>query len=448
MLETSTDYAYASASTLIQEGTNKGLTLSHGAEIPEVNNVSCFFWGKLTDPFLTAKGLTTIAKVVRSRFALTQQELAAMRDPIVTAGAKKIRFEGFSSCNGVYARLDLLPAALDGEFIASGTTNVDFNDPMINALNAVTKSERMVLAVGQKDVTIATSKTRVVEKKVALPNRWIKGLTSVQLLMKDLPESFSLNRTQAMLLFQSLPKSAVKTDYFIFFRAGKAQFSPVSVGNSIRVGGVHRLRLLEGILPYLDSLKIYGSTTSDSSLFVAIMGNMRLVFTLSADTYRGFSGEGKALENLMGDIPLEWIYAINNLMKANELFNPTMLSLEHDIDFGTMDTLSAGLSSIGLLGYDAFDNYHFYRRLPFKMERIVSLNPRLKNAKKLVADHDIFIDSQANNYVEARVKGSDVFHKVIIEGDKARCTCNWFTNHQGKRGLCKHVLAVKMKAQA
>ena len=169
MLETSTDYAYASASTLIQEGTNKGLTLSHGAEIPEVNNVPCFFWGKLTDPFLTAKSLTTIAKVVRSRFTLTQQELAAMRDPIVTAGAEKIRFEGFSSCNGVYARLDLLPEALDGEFIASGTTNVDFNDPMINALNAVTKSERMVLAVGQKDVTIATSKTKVVEKKVALP---------------------------------------------------------------------------------------------------------------------------------------------------------------------------------------------------------------------------------------------------------------------------------------
>ncbi|WP_376749069.1 MULTISPECIES: SWIM zinc finger family protein [Sphingobacterium] len=35
-------------------------------------------------------------------------------------------------------------------------------------------------------------------------------------------------------------------------------------------------------------------------------------------------------------------------------------------------------------------------------------------------------------------------HTVIIQGDKQQCTCNWFTNHQGKRGLCKHILAVKM----
>ena len=65
-----------------------------------------------------------------------------------------------------------------------------------------------------------------------------------------------------------------------------------------------------------------------------------------------------------------------------------------------------------------------------------------------MADNDISLDNQRDNYIEARVKGSDVFHKVIIEGDKARCTCNWFTNHQGKRGLCKHILAVKMKTQA
>lgn len=223
-----TDFPYTSTSTLVNDGALKGLQLSHAAEIAEVNNVPCFFWGKLTDPFLTAKCLTTIAKVVRSRFALSMQELAALRDPIVTAGAEKIRFEGFSSCNGVYARLDLLPEALDGEFIASGTTNVDFNDPMINALNSVTKSEKMVLSVGQKDVTIATNKAKVVEKKVVLPNRWLKGLTSVQLFLGEMEAQLSLNRAQAMVLFQSLPKAAIKTDYFIIYRAGRAQFSTIS----------------------------------------------------------------------------------------------------------------------------------------------------------------------------------------------------------------------------
>ncbi len=442
-----TDFPYTSTSTLVNEGALKGLQLSHAAEIAEVNNIPCFFWGKLTDPFLTAKCLTTIAKVVRSRFALSMQDLAALRDPIVTAGAEKIRFEGFSSCNGVYARLDLLPEALDGEFIASGTTNVDFNDPMINALNSVTKSEKMVLSVGQKNVTIATNKAKVVEKKVVLPNRWLKGLTSVQLFLGEMDVQLSLNRAQAMVLFQSLPKAAVKTDYFIIYRAGKAQFSTISVGKPIKIGGVHRLRLLENLLPYLDSLHIYASKNGESSAFVAILGKMRLVFALSADAYRGFSGEGKALENLVQDVPLAWVYGINSVLKANEVFNPTLISIENDVDFGTMDTLTASLSSMGLLGFDLFDNTHFYRRLPFKMERILSLNPRLKNAKKLIADNDIHIDSQKINYIEARVKGTDLFHKVIIEGENARCTCTWFTNHQGKRGVCKHILAVKMAAK-
>lgn len=89
------------------------------------------------------------------------------------------------------------------------------------------------------------------------------------------------------------------------------------------------------------------------------------------------------------NLPLEWVYGLNSLLKANETFNPTLLSIENDIDFGTMENLTASLSSMGLLGYDVMDNTHFYRRLPFKTERILSLNPRLKNAKKLIENNDI-----------------------------------------------------------
>jgi hypothetical protein len=52
-------------------------------------------------------------------------------------------------------------------------TNVDFNDPMLNALNAIQKNERVILAVGQKDVEVITTKAKVVDKKVTLPPRWI-----------------------------------------------------------------------------------------------------------------------------------------------------------------------------------------------------------------------------------------------------------------------------------
>lgn len=438
------EYNYRSASLLQKDlGVNR-LLLAHQTEIEEINNIPCFFWGSLVDPYLTAKCWTTISKVVRSSFGPVP---ASLRDPIVSAGAQRLRFEGFSSCNGVYVRLDMLPESVDGEFIASGTTNVDFNEPMLNALNAIHKNEKVVLAVGQNDIQLATEKTKVTEKKVTLPPRWIKGLTSVQLYLADMQKVFELNKIQSIQLFQGIPKGVAKGDFYITNRAGKFMFSPLSIAGSVRIGGVHRLRLIEGLLPLLNSLEIYESADKETCALVANLNNMRLMMAFSPQAFRGFSGEGKALENMVDQVSEEYIYGLNSLLKANETFDPTLISIENDIAFTKMDSLTASLSSMGLLGFDLHGHQHFYRRLPFKKERILSLNPRLKNAKRLIANESIEILEEKPDYLEAKVKGSGVFHKVVIANDSARCTCEWFTAYQGKRGICKHILAVRMTRQ-
>jgi len=432
---------YHGISTYTKAKGISNLVLAHQTEIETVNNIPCFFWGSLTDPYVTAKCWTTIAKVVRSSFGPVPPSL---RDPIVSAGSERIRFEGFSSCNGVYVRLDMKPEAIDGEFIANGTTNVDFNDPMLNALNSIQKNEKVTLAVGQQDMQVITAKTKVTEKKVTLPMRWIKGLTSVQLYLADMELKFELNKIQAIQLFQTLPKGSVKGEFFMTKRAGKFMFSTLATADGVRIGGIHRLRLMEGILAIVDQIFIYESADRETYAIVCEFGKMQLLMAFSPDAYRGFSGEGKALENMSENLPVEWIYGLNSLLKSNETFDPTLLSIEHDIDFGTMDQLTSSLSSIGLLGYDVMASTHFYRQLPFKTERILSLNPRLKNAKKLVENSDVTIVQKKEGYVEANVKGTAVVHKVVMDQNGYRCTCEWFTAYQGKRGICKHVLALKM----
>lgn len=438
---TDLEYNYKGISTYSKTKGINNLVLAHQTEIEEVNNIPCFFWGSLTDPYVTAKCWSTIAKVVRSSFGPIPPSL---RDPIVSAGSERLRFEGFSSCNGVYVRLDMKPEAIDGEFIANGTTNVDFNDPMLNALNAIQKNEKVTLAVGQQDVQVITSKAKVVEKKVTLPMRWIKGLTSVQLYLADMDLKFELNKIQTIQLFQSLPKGSVKGDFFITKRAGKFMFSTLATADSVRIGGVQRLRLLEGILSIVDKIFVYESSDKQTCSIVCEFGKMQLLMAFSPDSYRGFSGEGNVLETMTENLPMEWVYGLNSLLKSNEMFDPTMLSIENDIDFGTMDNLTSNLSSMGLLGYDLSEKAHFYRRLPFKTERILSLNPRLKNAKKLIDNEEVEITERRANYIEAKVKGSGVIHKVIIDNNSQKCTCDWFTAYQGKRGICKHILAVKM----
>lgn len=435
-------YNYDTISTFSREkGINK-LVLAHQTEIETINNIPCFFWGNLVDPYTTAKCWSTIAKVVRSSFGPVPPGL---RDPIVSAGTERIRFEGFSSCNGVYVRLDMRPEAIDGEFIASGTTNVDFNEPMLHALNSIQKNERVTLSVGQKEMTVATSRAKVTEKKVALPTRWIKGLTSVQLYLADMDFRFELNKIQTIQLFQGLPKGNAKGDFYIARKAGRFMFSTLGGNDAARIGGIHRLRLLEGVLPILDKLYIYESSDKQTCAVVCEFGTMQLLMAFSPDAYRGFSGEGKVLDSITETLPMEYVHAVNSLLKSNEIFDPTMISIETDIDFGTMENITAGLSSIGLLGYDVTERSHFYRQLPFKTERIMSMNPRLKNARTLIANDDVAFINRSSNAVEAMVKGTDVTHKVIIEGGSARCTCKWFTDYQGKRGICKHILAVKLR---
>ena len=437
------DISYRSLSHLQTKNGIQQLVFSHYTEIEEVQNIPCFFWGSMVEPLLVAKCLSTIAKVVRSSYAPTPVRLY---DPIVSAGTAQIRFEGFSSCNGVYARLDLLENALEGEFIASGTTNVDFNEPMLNALNAVKKNEVMVLGVGEKEVKISTSQGTVIEKKVSLPIRWIKGLTSVQVYMAEMVEKFELNKIQTIQFFQSLPKTKSKSALFLSFRANRYIVSPIATAQSVHIGGIERLQLLQGLLPYIEKLKIYQAADGESCALMVYLSDMRFTLALSPASHRGFSGEGNVLENMIQNVPTEWIHGINSLLKANETFNPTLLSIEHAIDFATMDHLTGSLSAMGLLGFDLHERQHYYRRLPFKMQRILSLNPRLKNAQKLLTDNNVQFIQNTPQRIEARVAGTDVQHTVLIENGIAKCTCEWFGKHQTKRGLCKHILAVKMSS--
>lgn len=443
MSETIT-YQYASPSILTRKQEQDELFLSKYSEIQKID-APCFFWGKLTDPYITARCLITLSNVVQSSFNLSPFQLALLKDPIVTAGNEKIRFEGFSHCAGVYARVDVLPGGHDGEFPVSGTTNVDFNQAMISALSGINKKESVVLSVGKKEVALHKNNEKVVERKVPLPVKWIKGLTTVQLYLSEAEKAFTFNKIQALQLFQSIPNGKPKTDYYLIVRGNKPSFSPVKSADAICIGGVNRLKLIEPLLPHIDELRVFPHPQMQSTTWQLYFGNVRFSLSLSRESWRGFSGEGAALDALLEDVSDDWIDALDKYSYANQQFNPSLLAVNEGIDLSKVDNISARLSAMGLLGFDVDDNQFFYRRLPFKLNRILSLNPRLKDAEKLLTEGKVEIQSKTDTRVEATVEGSGVRHTVILEGDKERCTCTWFSKNQGERGACKHILAVKKK---
>lgn len=437
------NYQYAGASSLTRNEKESRLFLSKYSEIQKPTEAPCFFWGYLKDPYILARCLITLSNVVQSTFQLSTLELRRLRDPIITAGNGKLRFEGFSHCAGAYARVDVLPEGLDGEFIESGTTNVDFNTPVIAALSRLRSTDKLLLAVGDKEMTLHQDGQKITERKVPLPDKWIKGLASVQIYLSEAEEAYTFHQVEAIRLFQDIPRTFVKTDYYLITRGGKPAFSPVKTEGAVCVGGLHRLKVVEPLLPYIDKMKVFPHPSMQSTTWQFYLGNIRFSYTLSRDTSRGFSGEGATLRALTEDIPEGILKAMDKYSYANQEFNPTLFSIDEGFDVEQTDRLTARMAAMGLLGFDLDENRFFYRRLPFKPERITGLNARLKGADKLIVENKVKIISRSGDRIEARVEGSGVNHTVVIDQNHARCTCTWYSKYQGERGICKHVFAVK-----
>lgn len=436
-------YSYARPSGLVKHGNEEELFLSKYSEIQKNTDAPCFFWGNIANPFIMARCLIALSNIVKSSFNMSPFQLSLLKDPIVTAGNGRIRFEGFSHCAGVYARVDVLPDGLDGEFLENGTTNVDFNQPMLTALGSIRQKEKVMLSIGRKEVGLHVEGSKVVERKVPLPTKWIKGLSTVQIYLSKAEEAYTFNKIQTLQLFRGIPKGTVKNDYYLTVRGNTPMFTPVKSANAICIGGLHRLRLLEPLIPYIDSMKVFPHPAMQSTTWQLYFGNIRFSFSLSRDAWRGFSGEGAALESLIEEVSDKWIDALDKYAYANQAFNPTLFAINEQLDFDRVDNLTARLAAMGLLGYDLDDNQFFYRRLPFKLNRIMSLNPRMKGADKLIEEGKVEIVSNTPQRIEARVEGSGVRHTVILDNQIERCTCEWYSKYQGERGPCKHVLAVK-----
>lgn len=211
-----------------------------------------FFSGHLVKPRRIANLLRGLMNIVRSRFhipAAMLNRILAESDPVVTCSDDRLRFEGFSACCGAYARIDLLPDSVDGERFGRGTTNVDFNQPMLTALAKIRDSDRVSLDVGMDHVQLSRNSETVVEKRVVLPIRWLKGFVEVQACQSRMTLVHEINGREAMRFLRSLPRMKTnRRETFVVAAGPGLRLSQIAAQNAVRVGGLERLRVLEDIV--------------------------------------------------------------------------------------------------------------------------------------------------------------------------------------------------------
>ncbi|GAA2572611.1 SWIM zinc finger domain-containing protein [Winogradskya consettensis] len=390
-----------------------------------------FFTGFLTTPQAAAAGLLAVAEVARTRYF--QPVRAASLDPVVTAGSDRLRFESFSGCCGVYARLDALPDGLDGEIVAHGTTNVDVNDPLRASLARISGLDPLRLSVGPDDLTVSTMDATIVEKKVPLPPRWLRGFAEVQVLSAG----FEQRGVATADFLRRLPKGVLWA-----IPAGRGlRLTSRPVPGAICVPDGSRLAALRGMLRFARSLKVYGPpvTTGSGPLpstWELDTGVLRLSLTLSPEPYRGFSGEGAALTALSGDEVVDDAELISALLSWDPAIDVAGLAASAGLTAERVLGALAQLGTAGRVGYDVHEGAYFHRVMPYDAGRAERDNPRLIGARALVSSGLVKLDEDGR----AATVGD---HRVRVA--ESSCSCPWYAKHRGQRGPCKHVLAVQLE---
>ncbi|WP_086724238.1 SWIM zinc finger family protein [Streptomyces carpinensis] len=430
------------------DGQRLGLETSRGATPSGAEDHPRFFTGFLTYPQVASAGLLAVADVAAARYH--QPQLRASLDPVVTGNGDRLRFESFSGCCGVYARLDVLSAGLDGGEVGHGTTNVDVNNPLREALSRIGADDPLHLRVGPEELAVTTLDGPVVEKKVPLPDRWLRGFAEAQVIAAGFDLRAELLAAEAVRFLRSLPRSGPRSG-----RNGARWVVPAGrvlrpttrpVPGAVCLPGPERLATLQRVLRHATALRVYGpavtgaATAATASAWEVVLPGMRLTLTLSPDASRGFSGEGGVLDALAGHEAAQDAELIAVLLAWEPRVDVADLAAASGLTPDRVRAALVRLGTSGRVGYDTAEAAYFHRELPYDAERAERHNPRLRAARALVATGAVALDGAL-----ATVTAEDGHvHRVRDEAGTLSCSCLWWAKYRGGRGPCKHALAVRM----
>ncbi len=453
---------YMARSSFVKGESSSSLGLATNSEPLQGQASFDFFRGYLREARPFAEGLLTIAQTARSRFHIPPAMLNRIileSDPVITSDATHMRFESFSACCGVYARLDVPKEAMDIEVESKGTTNVDLGSDLRAALSRVRSGTGLELFASPKRFGVDGGDGEVIERKVALPARWVRGFLEVQALLPTLERKHSLRGPAAARFLQGLPRTRSKGGLAMVPTPSGFRVTRPGSPSSFFVGAPDRLALLEGLATSLLSLEVFaeapkGDQPGFSAWMAELRGGLSLTLLLSAEVWRGLSGEGRALEDLVRSSSAESasLGRVRGALQWQGNLDPEALADDLGLDRSIVDLALAQLGASGLVGYDLLQKRYFHRVLPYDLEQVDKLQPRLADARALVAEGACqkVVDGEATD-AEGKGQGTLVFvasrgqrYRVRINAGEGTCTCTWFAKHRNSRGLCKHILAAML----
>ena len=448
---------YKAASTLTEhEGTSTlALATALGVTPDGLVENPTFFSGFPDRPDVLAAGLLAVADVAGTRYAdfgLAQR--VANLDPVVTAGGDILRFESFSACNGVHARLDVLAEGLGASTVGFGTTNVDINPPLRAALARTSRTETLHLTVGHEGLTASTPAASQSNARSPCPT--VGSEASPRSPPSTPPCRTAAPSSDPPSASCSAPSHASRhrAPSFTSCLRPAPGASPPTAPNAPSPypapPGSEAPNASRGTHDGSTST----SPPTGSTAWVFELPGSRLTLVLSPEPYRAFSGEGGLLMWLNDPSAETYGLALLPLLGWEPTIDPDRLANTSGLSTSKVTTGLAWLAASGRLGYDLTARAWFHRELPVDVAKVLRRNPRLLSAQRLLEQDKVSQVEPGTWLVAGSGKATYQIHADKPAGTssdtlefnrpKLVCQCPWEEKHHGTRGPCKHVLAVAL----
>lgn len=398
-------------------------------------------------------------------------------DPIVSVQPDATFFEAFSLDESTYARVTLPREATKGEREpVCGTTNIDFSRDLGREFARTRPYRPLRLGVGADSVTLETSVSSLVEKKIDLPESWVRGLVEVQAALALAPITIDINasvladvlaRLDAQrekhgpraLVFDLEPGRPVRItvepwgETFISHQDVYSGEAP----RQIKVWGRRRLRILRELLPLVSSLTVRLVDSGMPSFWSIQLDGVDLTIGLSGWTSQDWAGRARFSAITPASAADEsQLTALRDELKERLSMSPDDVVAFLNVTPGEARVLLQRLCVAGLAMYDPTKSAYRWRALFPDIDLRADSGPGLEERRgvELFRAHAVEVTDDsyegASRLIQGRVVNGDRQNLTSISRDEdgrvtyAQCDCSHFRYHKLRQGPCRHIVATSL----
>ncbi len=399
-------------------------------------------------------------------------------DPVITVHPDEVFFECFSQDESTYGRLG---ASLEvfknvGAF-ACGTTNIDYSTPLYEEFQKIRSYKTTRFEVDPSGFEVKTTGEETYEeKKIDLPDSWVRGFLQVSSAMALPARSFRLHpmdihnlcfvlrrkrekfgpRAIKWVLVPGQPVRAILEPWNIEIVCARSVYTGKE-REEIRVWGRRRLLVLERLVAIAESFTVHLLGQGLPSFYVADLGHMSFTLGLSGWTRNDWSTAGNfdllAPRAETDDFTKRRVF---EGLKSTWFSDVDALAKKLDLPRAAVLGALGSWTQAGRAMYDLNKGVYRVRELsrdPLPMDKLRFSNEREEKANR-------FLEARAVTAHAREVTGGIVLSGTVkdgrntyapelsIDGDgrlaKATCTCNFFQQNKLFKGPCEHMLAVRL----